>query len=200
MTGPARPPRTRRLFCGGVLLLALACKGGPPPEPLPHLGHVPEFSLVDQDGRAFSASRLLGQPHLVSFMFTRCPSICPAVTKKKKAILELVRARGKRLSLVSISIDGDNDTPPVLRAYAAKYGLDLSAWSLLTGDAAEVAAHAEQSFKIAVSGRPDASKADFGLTHGSHLVLVDAAGDIRGYYGSMDEGTPERLLDDLDRL
>jgi protein SCO1 len=63
-----------------------------------------------------------------------------------------------------------------------------------------VAAHAEQSFKIAVSGKPDASKADFGLTHGSHLVLVDAAGDIRGYYASMDEATPERLLGDLDQL
>jgi protein SCO1 len=191
------PVRLRRGFLAAFILLALACKKQ---EPLPQLGHVPEFSLVDQDGQAFNASRLLGQPHLVSFMFTRCPSICPAVTKKKKDILELARARGKRLAFVSISIDGENDTPPILRAYMAKYGLDPSLWSFLTGDAEKVAADAEQSFKIAVSGKADASKADFGLTHGSHLVLVDAAGDIRGYYASMDEGTPERLLDDLDRL
>jgi protein SCO1 len=137
VTTPARP---RRAFLAAFILLALACKKQ---EPLPHLGHVPEFSLVDQDGQAFGARQLLGQPHLVSFMFARCPSICPAVTNKKKAILELARARGKRLALVSISIDGDNDTPPVLRAYMAKYGLDPSTWSFLTGDAAKVAAHAE---------------------------------------------------------
>jgi len=196
------------VWCSKVAAVALAlllsvtvgCRREVPPGPLPHLGRMPQFSLVDQDGHTYDLSKLRGESQLVSFMFTRCPSICPRVTAKKKEILALVQAQGKRLHLLSISIDGENDTPPVLRAYAQKHGIDLAAWSLLTGNATEVAAHAEQAFKIAVSGQADASKPDFGLTHGSHLVLVDGAGDIRGYYASMDAETPARLLADLDRL
>jgi protein SCO1/2 len=178
-------------------LFAAACTSQ---EPLPRLGQVPTFSLVDQNGDVYASSRLLGAPHLVSFMFTRCPSICPRVLERKKEILALARAKGKSLGLVSISIDGENDTPLVLRAYAKKHALDLTAWSLLTGEATDVRTHAENSFKIAVSGEADASKADYGLSHGSHLVLVDGAGAIRGYYASMDAETPARLIADLDRL
>lgn len=183
-----------------VLVLALLLSACRREEPLPHLGQVPRFSLIDQSGATYDSSRLLGRPHLVSFMFTRCPSICPRVTARKKEILSLARAKEQPLDLVSISIDGENDTPAVLRAYAQKHALDLTAWSLLTGNATEVRAHAEQSFKIAVSGQADASKADFGLSHGSHLVLVDRTGQIRGYYPSMDAETPDRLVADLARL
>lgn len=197
-------PRSRRWLLAslGLLLLpAAACrKADAASGPLPHLGTVPSFALVDQSGKSFGAKDLRGKPHLVSFMFTRCPSVCPQVLAKKKAIAAHLSAHGRELHLVSISIDGENDTPPVLSAYAKKHDLDLRSWTLLTGDAQAVATHAEQSFKIAVSGTPDEAKPHYGLTHGSHLVLVDGSGDIRGYYASMDADTPARLLADLDRF
>jgi protein SCO1/2 len=85
---------------------------------------------------------------------------------------------------VSISIDPDNDTPAVLRGYAAQYGADTATWSFLTGDAKAIRATAEQGFKIAAEGTADPSKADFGITHGTQLVLVDRTLHIRGYYPS----------------
>ena len=167
---------------------------------LPHLGHVPAFSLTDHDSRPFGQKELLGRPHLVSFMFTHCPSVCPRVLAKKKEILKAALAAGQDLTMVSISIDGENDTPAVLSKYARDNQLDLEHWTLLTGDARQVAEHAERSFKIAVSGKPDATKADYGLTHGSHLVLIDSQGEIRGYYASSDTETTARLVSDLKRL
>lgn len=195
----ALPPRIAVLaLCAALLMGGCRQKGGD--EPIPHLGHVPAFTLTDQAGRPFAAAELQGKPHLVSFMFTRCPSVCPTVLGKKKAVLKAVQQAGLDLSMVSISIDGDNDTPEVLARYAEKHGLDLAHWTLLTGDAREVAAQAEQSFKIAVSGKADETQPHFGLTHGSHLVLVDAQGEIRGYYAAMDAETPQRIASDLTRL
>lgn len=181
-----------------AILLLSACQKRA--EPLPKLGAIGAFSLTDQDARPFGQKELQGRPHLVSFMFTRCPSVCPRVLAKKKEILQAATAAGKDLALVSISIDGENDTPAVLKKYAEDNHLDLEHWTLVTGDASQVAEHAERSFKIAVSGQPDEKQPHYGLTHGSHLVLVDRQGEIRGYYASNDAETTARLVADLARL
>jgi protein SCO1 len=39
-----------------------------------------------------------------------------------------------------------------------------------------------------------------GIFHGTHFVLVDAAGHIRGYYESNDAAATERLVQDAARL
>src|SRR5215510_4300109 len=38
---------------------------------------VDEFALSDQAGRPFGRTALIGQPTLVFFGFTHCPSVCP---------------------------------------------------------------------------------------------------------------------------
>lgn len=197
--------RTALLFLAALALCAAAAlaacqRKAAPAGPLPQLGAVPEFSLTDQNAQPFGRKELLGRPHLVSFMFTRCPSVCPRVLAKKKEVSKAALAAGKDLAMVSISIDGENDTPAVLQKYARDNQLDLGRWSLLTGDARQVAEHAERSFKIAVSGELDEKKPDYGLTHGSHLVLIDAQGQIRGYYASSDSETTAQLVSDLARL
>lgn len=182
------------------VLTALALLPACSRRPLPELGHVPAFELVSQDGHAFGSRELAGTPYVAAFMFTRCPSICPRVTQNMKKVLRAAQNEGRALRMVSISIDGENDTPPVLRAYAQKFGLDLQAWTLLTGRSEEVSAAAERSFKVGVSGSADAQKPHFGLTHGSHLVLVDGRGEIRGYYASQDDSKLAELVSDLARL
>jgi protein SCO1/2 len=133
-------------------------------------------------------------------MFTRCPTICPKVSRKMKSIGEDCDKAGLPLRLVSLSVDGEHDSPPVLRAYARKHGLSIPPHVLLTGDSTAVAKHAEEHFKIAVEGSFDEATEHLGITHGSHLVLVDSRGNIRGYYPSSSEDTNERILTDLKAL
>ena len=191
----------RRLLVAAVVASSVglwACRARE--EPLPKLGAVPAFSMHDQDGRTVSEQSLRGKPSAVTFMFTRCPSICPAVTRAMRGVQRQAADKGVALRLVSITVDPENDSPAVLKEYAHKYGADLKTWSFLTGNPSELQRIAEQGFKIAFAGSADPSKSDFGITHGTHLVLVDRDLQIRGYYRSSDPEALAHLVADAGRL
>ena len=169
-------------------------------EALPQLGKVGPFWLKDQDGRTFSEASLDGSVWVAAFMFTRCPTVCPEMVRRMRGIQEQARAAGVPLSLVSFSVDPDNDTPEVLRAFASERGLDTSNWRFLTGDSTVIRDTAERGFKIGVEGTPAAGAEHYGITHGTHLVLLDSQRTIRGYYQSTDTERVEALLADAARL
>ena len=102
---------------------------------------LPEFTLLDQEGRAVAGSRFRGRQIVLNFIFTRCPiaTMCPAATERMAALQKAAQAAGaKNFELVSISLDPEYDTPGVLKDYAQLRGLDTSNWSFLTGPDAAV--------------------------------------------------------------
>lgn len=97
---------------------------------------LPEFTLLDQEGRAVSASRFRGKQVVLNFIFTRCPiaTMCPAATLRMMDLQKAAQAAGvKNFELVSISLDPEFDTPGVLKEYADGRGIDTSNFSFLTG-------------------------------------------------------------------
>jgi protein SCO1 len=97
---------------------------------------LPEFTLLDQDGRTVSPGRFRGRQVVLNFIFTRCPiaTMCPASTLRMMALQQAARAAGvKDFELVSISLDPEYDTPGVLKDYAAVRSIDTSNFSFLTG-------------------------------------------------------------------
>jgi protein SCO1/2 len=169
-------------------------------EPLPTLGRIGEFTLVDEHGRAVTAQTLRGKVWVAAFFFTRCPTICPRITRRMRALQVATSGATPPLSLVSFSVDPENDTPPVLLEYAKRYGADLQTWAFLTGDLSVVQRTVVDGFKLALDGKPDPSAENGGIIHGSHLVLVDGALAIRGYYQTDDEDDMKRLVNDAKRL
>jgi protein SCO1 len=167
---------------------------------LPRLGSVPPFWLTDQEGRTFSEQSLDGKVWVAAFMFTRCPTICPEMVRRMRSIQERAQSRGVRLELLSFSVDPDNDTPAVLRAYVAEKAIDTRNWRFVTGDIAVIRNTAEQGFKIGVDGAPNPNAPHFGITHGTHLILLDAQRTIRGYYQSSEPERVDRLLEDAATL
>jgi protein SCO1 len=200
-----RTPRaasfSRRWFVLGALAASLMLLGAGchhSAEPLPTLGQVGAFSLVDQQARGVTADTLRGKVWVAAFFFTRCPTICPRITRRMRALQ--VATSGSNLSLVSFSVDPENDTPQVLLEYAKHYGADLQTWSFLTGDLSVVKRTVVDGFKLALDGKPDPNAENGGIIHGSHLVLVDKTLAIRGYYRTDDEDDMKRLVDDSKRL
>lgn len=102
---------------------------------------VPDFTLVDQDGRPLSLASLKGQVVAISFIYTRCPlpDYCPRVMTNLGALRDRFRDRiGRDLTLVTVTFDPKYDTPETLKAYAVRYGADVPGWRLLTGSARDI--------------------------------------------------------------
>jgi protein SCO1 len=101
----------------------------------------PDFTLLDQEGRAVSANRFRGKKVMMNFIFTRCPvaTMCPAATQKMAELQDAAKKAGvENVEFVSITLDPEYDTPGVLKDYADARGLNLSNWSFLTGPDAAV--------------------------------------------------------------
>ena len=88
----------------------------------------------------------------------------------------------------------------MLRAYAEKQHVDLRRWSFWTGHHQPIAEVAEQGFRVGLSGKITEGAEHLGITHGSHLILIDAQGAIRGYFRSFDDDLIERVTSALDGL
>ena len=149
------------------------------------IAQVPAFALHDQRGNEVTLASLRGQVWIANFIFTSCPDICPLLTKKMSDLrLGLVRKKAS-VRFVSFSIDPETDTPEVLTKYAKKHGADFKDWSFLTGPVTSIQQVVVQGFKQAIEPNPD--KPD-NILHGSHFVLVDGKGAIRGFYRSNADG------------
>jgi protein SCO1/2 len=206
-TAPSPLSLTRRpAFWAGLAILALglgAVTLGPlrqRAEPLPKLGALPDFTFTRESGSPWGLAQLRGRPFVANFIFTRCPTICPAFTRRMARVQAETQRHGPMLQLVSFSVDPTYDTPERLAEYAQRHGANPERWSFLTGDYERLKHTVVDSFKIAM-GRESLDEADvMGIFHGNHFVLVDASGEIRGYYDSADDAAFERLLKDLPQL
>ena len=166
------------------------------PEPLPVLGAVPDFELTDQHGRRFGSEELRGKAWVANFIFTRCPTVCPAFTSKMARIQHRSRALGNAFHLVSFSVDPEHDTPERLAQFAKGYRVNPRAWSFVTGPIDEVKSVVIDGLKVAM-GNEDPSGNFEGIFHGSHFVLVDPLGKIRGYYDSSEATAIDNVLNDV---
>jgi protein SCO1/2 len=186
---PSRTPRRRplptritRIASGlAAILVALTATTGSigcGSRPLPILGTVPPFSLVDHSGSTVAATDLAGRVWVTDFIFTRCPDVCPALTRRLAGLQDEFGSGPDPVRLVSISVDPLHDTPAVLATYAERMGA-RAPWLFLTGSRDAVATLLKDGFRVAFAddGPPTAP-----ITHSDRFVLVDRALRIRGYY------------------
>ncbi len=169
------------------------------PASLPVHGKLPPFSFTDQTGAVYGDAQMRGRVAIVSFIFTRCPTVCPVVSMKMKNLAE-VTAGEPGIQLVSFSVDPAYDTPPVLAEFAAKFGADPARWRFLTGEPALIRSAVEGSLKIAMDAQGVLDNGAPDIVHGTHLVLLDAQLRIRGYYDYSDERRIAELVRDATAL
>ena len=93
-------------------------------------GEAPDFSLVDQNGETVNLTFYEDKIVVVSFVYTYCPDICPALTYQlRKLSEELGDDYGESVEFITITVDPERDTPERLASFAANNNAD---WRFLT--------------------------------------------------------------------
>jgi len=87
---------------------------------------VPDFALINQDGRKIRLSDFAGKALLVTFIYTRCPmpNFCPRLSSQFARIQNELKKNPEdygKSHLLTISFDPKYDTPAVLRKYGLAY-------------------------------------------------------------------------------
>lgn len=184
------------LIMGGAFASYWALKNAGPP--LEKLGVLPAFSFKNQHAQAMGSADLKGKVWVANFIFTRCPTVCPRLSKIMAKVQQRTEALGDRVQLVSFSVDPEYDQPPILAAFAKQFGA-TKRWSFLTGDVDQVKETVINGLKIGVDRDGDKDNVP-NITHGTHFVLMDPALAIRGYYAVEDPAAYEKLLKDVNGL
>lgn len=155
-------PRTAELRSGTLLQQ---------PRPLP------EFSLVDQDGTAYTRARLEGGWTVLFAGFTHCPDVCPTTL----ALLKDVRRRAAAdvdLRVLFLSVDPQRDTPATLKAYTSHFDPSFAG---VTAPEPQLGQFA-RALGLAYAKVPGASDDTYQMDHSAALVLIDPQARIAGYF------------------
>lgn len=159
---------------------------------------VPDFALTNQLGQKVSWNDLKGKIVVADFIFTRCPVICPAMTRNMKRLQEAVKNNNKVgnrdadfVQFISFTVDPLHDSVEVLKHYADRYQINPQNWWLLTGSKKEI-------YDLAINGMHlgiNDTEVDTAFIHPQKLVLIDKDRVIRS---RRDEFGNPRLYNGLD--
>ncbi len=165
--------------------------------PPPPGAEVPDFPLINQDGKRIHLHQYRGKALLLTFIYTRCPlpDYCPLLSRNFAKILEQLRSDPSLAAsthLLSISIDPEYDTPAVLR----RYGLDCAGksspferWEFASGSPEQVRKVAEFFGLSYWSERGQ-------IVHALVTALIGPDGKVRKIYPG-NQWQPADVLTDL---
>jgi protein SCO1/2 len=148
---------------------------------------VPDFALVNQDGKRISSATLKGHPVVFAFVYSTCKDTCPAQVQTIRGALDDLDKPDVRV--VGISVDPANDTPKRAQSFLLKQGM-TGRMDFLLGTRAQL-----QPIWKAFAIQPQQSN----LEHTSHTVLADRNGFQRIGF-PFDRLTEDALAHDLARL
>jgi len=165
---------------------------------------LPNATFTNQLGKKIELDELRGRVIIADFFFTRCPSICPTLTRNMKSLQESLKMKDvtKRIDttfvqFLSFSVDPERDSAAVLKKYADKYGINHDVWWMLTGPKKDIYDYMLNEIKLPAQ---DGGTVDSMFIHTEKFVLIDKKGIIRGYYNGLDTVALAKLAEDLTLL
>ena len=159
---------------------------------------VPPFALTERSGKTITNHDLSGKIWVADFIYTTCPGPCPLITAGMVKLQDAV-AHDPQVQLVTFTVDPETDTPAVLAKYADQFGADPNRWWFLTGPEKPLYDLIQTGFLQIVqdnSGQPP-QEGQYKVTHSTYLALVDADGNVRGFYDGVGTTGRADLLRDI---
>lgn len=171
----------RRAFALALVAVCAGCgaahkaKIEHPAAPSPGSGFVlhppvaaPAFTLRDQAGRPTGPQQDRGHWTVVTFLYTKCPDVCPLIANQ----LGAAQRRHAGLRVIAVSVDPKNDTPAARTRFLAAHRLGAR-FRFVSGTRAALAPVWARYHVAALPG-PQAT-----VSHSSYEILIDPKGRER---------------------
>lgn len=158
---------------------------------------IPDFNLVNQDGKGISRNLYKGKVYVADFFFVSCPGICPILEKNMSKLQEKFKD-DKDVLLLSHTVMPVKDSVPVLKKYALDNDINSDKWNLVTGDKEQIYNLARKAY----FADEDFAKTqdENAFIHTENFVLIDKKGRIRGVYNGTLGLDTERLIRHIEIL
>jgi protein SCO1/2 len=143
------------------------------------------IKLVNQLGDSVSLYDIKGKAIVINIFFTSCGSICPQLTKSMAKLQQsFIKGGNTRrkidtsiVQFISLTIDPERDSVPVLKHYADSYGVNPDNWWMLTGNRDSIYQFIFQELKIDKLEKVPISPE---FPHTGRFVLLDKDYVVRG--------------------
>jgi len=147
-----------------------------------------DFTLTDGiSGRAIRIADQEGKLIALTFLYTRCPDVCPLTAETlRQAQTQLGASEAEQVLFMAVTVDPEHDTPAAVQAFAAAHGLERN-FAFLIGSAAQLRP-VWSAYGVRVV--PDASTPG----HSDAIYLIDRKGRERAL-GHSDIGAADLLAD-----
>ncbi|NGP87654.1 SCO family protein [Fodinibius halophilus] len=186
------------LIAFSTAIILASCNSGP--EPLYDLSDT-SYPLRNIDSsRVYFPDDFEGEISVISFIFTHCPDVCPAITANMSNIQRGLKDTTD-IQFIEISFDPQRDTPSVLKAYKKRYKLN-DQFTFLTGQPETVDSLLKKMEIVAVKTFSDSlvqDSSNYNMRHSNTIYLMDKNGRIRAEYPAS-VIPPEHVIEDIQSL
>lgn len=160
------------------------------------LGGTPasDFRLTDQFGQPISLSQFRGKPIILTFLYTRCPDICPLTAEKLHTVMLNLGSDAQRVAVLAVSTDPKGDDIAAALQFSETHRM-TNYWHFLIGSHAALSA-VWSSYNVYAA--PTATTNNGTVTHTTALYVIDKQGHERVFLG--DDFTSNELTADLKTL
>jgi protein SCO1 len=150
---------------------------------------VRNMTFTNQLGKQVTLDELKGKIIVINFFFTRCPTVCPGLTRNMKKLQDAFVKNDSIVQFISITVDPLHDSVAQLRKFAERYNANHDTWWFVTGDKTELKNFALQEIKASIAD----TEVDTAFIHTENFFLLDKDRVIRGWYNGFDNEKQAQL-------
>jgi protein SCO1/2 len=137
---------------------------------------VPDFSLIDENGKTFGSANLKGTWSMMFFGYTNCPDFCPTTLTLLAAMNKRLRADvpSLRPRVIFMSVDAKRDTPAQLAKYVPYFDPEFIGLTAPDQTTAEAVA-AKLGASVVITPTKDGG---YTVDHSGEIFVIDPAGKL----------------------
>lgn len=145
---------------------------------------LPDFEFQRATGGTLSLDDLKGKRWLADFVFTRCTSTCPTISRAMMELHDRVAESAPDVMFVTFTVDPKYDSVEVLKNYSETFTKgDWDRWAFLTGGQQEIFELIVNGFGLYVKENlGEARMPGFEVAHSNRVVLVNEQGTPVGTF------------------